>query len=84
MPTTIHLSPELLNAVDRTARGLAMSRNRYIVRALERAVQTETGWSADFVERLEAARADPEIQRAADEMRAAIEANRMSKAPPKL
>ena len=58
MSTTIHLPADLLAAVDRQARGLDMSRNRYIVRALERALANETQWSAEFVDELAAARAD--------------------------
>ena len=59
MSTTIHLPSALLAAVDRQARDLDMSRNRYIIRALERALVTETQWSVGFIEELAAARAEP-------------------------
>lgn len=58
MSTTVHLPADLLASVDRQARALAMSRNRYIIRALEQALATETGWSAEFVEELASARSD--------------------------
>ena len=62
MSTTVHLPRGLLASVDRQARALDMSRNRYIIRALERAVATETGWSPEFIEELGAARADAGIE----------------------
>ena len=58
MSTAVHLPPELLATVDRRALDLGVSRNRYIVRALERAVAGETRWSAALVAELVAARAD--------------------------
>jgi predicted DNA-binding protein len=41
MPTTVHLPPELIERVDRRARELGVSRNLYIRRALERAIDEE-------------------------------------------
>ena len=82
MSTTIHLPADLLAAVDRQARGLDMSRNRYIVRALERALANETEWSAEFVDELAAARADVGGRRAFQELRAIVAANRTRKNPP--
>ena len=84
MSTTIHLPSNLLAAVDRQARDLDMSRNRYIIRALERALATETEWSAGFVEELAAARADMEGRRALEELRAAVAAARTRKESPAL
>ena len=84
MSTTIHLPVQLLAAVDRQARDLEMSRNRYIVRALERALATETEWSATFVAELAAARADTEGRRALEELCAAVAASRTRKDPPRL
>lgn len=52
MSTTVHLPPDLLDAVDHRARELGMSRNRYIIRALEQAIDTETRWSSRFREEL--------------------------------
>ena len=38
MPTSVHLPKPLLEAVDRRARALQISRNQLVVRALEREV----------------------------------------------
>ena len=84
MSTTIHLSGDLLAAVDRRAKDLRLTRNRYIVQALERSLHSDTAWSPAFVEELRAARQDRELQRTLAEMRAAIKANRTSKGPPAL
>ena len=84
MTTTVHLPADLLASVDRQARELDMSRNRYVIRALERALETETRWSPAFVEELTAARTDMAGQRALEEVRAAIAANRTRKGPPAL
>ena len=81
MSTTVHLSPTLLHSVDHRATDLGISRNRYIVRALEQALETETRWSAQFKEELEAARSDAEGQQVLEDMRAAISAGRTRKAP---
>jgi len=61
-----------------------LSRNRYIIRALENAIEAETQWSPRFLETLDAARADDEGRQALAEMVAAIGANRTRKAPPTL
>lgn len=84
MPTTVHLASDLLDAVDHRARDLGLSRNRYIIRALERALAEETRWSPRFVEELEAARSDGKGKELIDEMRAAIARGRTRKAPPNL
>ena len=84
MSTTINLPAQLLAAVDRQAKNLEMSRNRYIIRALERSLATETEWSATFVAELAAARADAEGRRALEDLRAAVSANRTRKDPPRL
>jgi predicted transcriptional regulator len=52
MPTTVHIPPALLKSVDRRARALGVSRNRLIVRALERAVTERTGWAPEFLDGL--------------------------------
>ena len=84
MSTTIHLPPDLLASVDHRARELGVSRNRYILRALERALEAETRWSSRFVEELAAARSDDQGRRALEEMVAAVAANRTRKALPAL
>jgi hypothetical protein len=72
----------LLDAVDRRARALRMSRNRLIVKALERELAEEAGWSAGFFEQLSPV--DEATAGAVDEMLAAVRAGRRSKEPRKL
>lgn len=66
----IHLPKPLLTAIGRRARALGISRNRLIVRALERELASGSDWSPGFFERLAAV--DPGIAPAVDEMLAAI------------
>jgi len=84
MSTTVHLPPNLLDSVDHRAKELGVSRNRYVIRALEQALETETRWSQRFVAELEAAESDEEGGEALEELRAVVAANRTSKAPPRL
>lgn len=79
MPTSIHIPKPLLDRVDRRARKLAISRNRFIIRALERDLAAETEWSPDFFERL--GQTEPELQTAVDEMLDGILTHRTRKAP---
>lgn len=80
--TSVHIPKTLLEAVDRRARALRISRNRLIVRALERELGGEGGWSAGFFESLAAT--DQATADAADEMLASIRAARSSKKAPRL
>ena len=48
MPTTVHIPKELLHAVDRRARALKVSRNRFIVRTLEQEVTARNEWTPGF------------------------------------
>ena len=82
MSTTVHVPPDLLASVDRRARELDMSRNRYVVRALERALATETEWRAAFVAKLATAGDDGEGRREPEGLRAAVAAARTRKGPP--
>jgi hypothetical protein len=82
MPTSVHLPKPLLEALDRRARALRISRNRLIVRALERALREGADWSPGFFERLE--QSDPETRDAVDELLVSIRRRRTSKAPPRL
>jgi hypothetical protein len=82
MPTSVHIPKPLLQAVDRRARVLKISRNKLIVQALERELTAGADWPAGFFEKLSSA--DPELVSAVDEMSRAIVANRRSKALMKL
>jgi len=79
MPTSVHIPKALLSAVDRRARRLKISRNRFIVRALERELVQASDWSPDFFDRL--AEIGPADSEAVDEMLSAIRSNRTRKAP---
>lgn len=82
MPTSVHIPKPLLEAVDRRAKVLKISRNRLIVRALEREIGGGGGWSEGFFDRL--GRVDAETVTAADEMLSQIRSSRSSKAPREL
>ncbi|MCK6586235.1 MAG: ribbon-helix-helix protein, CopG family [Polyangiaceae bacterium] len=77
MPTSVHLPKQLLDAVDRRAKALRISRNRLIVRALERELREESDWSPGFFEQLE--QRDPEISAAVDELLDDVRRARRSK-----
>jgi hypothetical protein len=62
MPTTVHVPPHLLERVD--TRALGVSRNRFIVEALEQRLGTKDVWPAELVSMLE----HPVSARAADEL----------------
>jgi hypothetical protein len=79
MPTSIHVPAVLLEAVDRKARSLRISRNQLIVRALEREVQAGTDWSSGFLDRL--SDVGPDTSREVDELLSAVRAARKSRRP---
>ena len=81
MPTSVHIPKPLLAAVDRKARSLKISRNRLIVKALEREI-AERDWPPGFFERLPVL--DEKTQRLFDESMTEVRAQRRSKAPPNL
>lgn len=82
MPTSLHVPKPILDAVDRRARQLKVSRNRFIVRALEKELSRTTQWSPGFFEEL--ARVERGDREAIDEMLTSIRANRRSKKPGQL
>ena len=82
MNTTIRLPAESLAGVDWQARDRDISRKRDLTRTPERAIATETEWSAGFVDGLAAARADVDGCRALEEVRACVASSRTRKEPP--
>ncbi len=82
MPTTVHIPAALLKSVDRRAKVLGLSRNRLIVRALERAISERPGWAPEFLEKLRSV--DDETQTAVDELLVDVKHARHSKKPPSL
>ena len=81
MPTTVHLPTPLLGAVDRKARTLRISRNRLIVRALQREIE-ERAWSPGFFETLLGV--DLGAAAAFGESMAVVRAARRSRTSPRL
>jgi predicted transcriptional regulator len=77
MPTSVHLPKPLLEAVDRRARALRISRNRLIVRALERELNGSGDWSPGFFDQLQAR--DDEVSNAVDELVVHVARARRSK-----
>lgn len=77
MPTSVHLPAELLEAVDKRARALRISRNQLVVRALEREVRGGNDWSPGFFEMLEAV--TPELEGDVDELLGHVRKTRTSK-----
>ena len=84
MPTTVHLPGDLLRAIDKRATEMGVSRNRYIVRALKKAVDEETNWSPAFLRTLEEAARDKDSHAEIHDMVDAIASHRTKKSPPKL
>lgn len=82
MGTSVHVPVELLKAVDRRARALRISRNRLILRALERELEQGSEWSVGFFEKLRAV--DHQTAEDTELMLSAIRRQRRSKEPPKL
>lgn len=77
MATSVHLPKTLLEAVDRKARALRISRNQLVVRALERELREGSDWSTGFFERL--SEKDRDTASAVDEMLREIRKARRSK-----
>jgi predicted transcriptional regulator len=82
--TSVHIPRKILEAVDRRARRLEMSRNRFIVRTLEKELSSasESEWSPEFFTRM--AEIEPGDAVAVDEMLDAIDRRRTRKPPPEL
>jgi hypothetical protein len=77
MPTSVHLPGELLEAVDKRARALKISRNQLVIRALEREVQGGNDWSPGFFEAL--AQTSPELGKDVDDLLSHVRQARRSK-----
>jgi predicted transcriptional regulator len=82
MPTTVHIPAPLLKSVDRRAKALGVSRNRLIVKALERAVSKQSEWAPEFLERLR--HVDDDTVEAVDELLNNVTQARRSKPPREL
>ena len=79
MPTTVHIPAPLLKSVDRRAKALGLSRNRLIVKALEREVSERGEWAPEFLDRLR--QVDEDTSEAVDELLNHVTQARRSKPP---
>ena len=80
MATTVHIPEEILRKVNARAQALNLSRNRFIVNTLEKALDDHGAWSPEFLEFLRGA---PPLD-SGDGFLDSIIANRRSKARPVL
>ena len=76
MVTTVRLPPALLESVDRRARDLGISRNRFIIQTLAKAFEEESAWSQEFLEALAAAADDYDAHEGVAEMLRIISSGR--------
>jgi predicted transcriptional regulator len=79
MATTVHIPAALLKSVDRRAKALGLSRNRLIIRALERVVTERSSWAPEFLDKLRSV--DQDTKAAVDELLSAVTRARHSKRP---
>ncbi len=79
MPTSIHIPDKLLKEADKRALALGISRNRLIVRALERELRAGSDWSPRFFDRMRSI--DHDTAEAARELMSVVKAGRRSKPP---
>jgi hypothetical protein len=79
MATSIHIPEPLLEAVDREAHALDVSRDHLIVRTLEKELAPDSDWSPGFFEKL--SEVDPETAEAVDELLTSVRRARRSKPP---
>jgi hypothetical protein len=82
MATSVHLPRSLLEAVDRKARTLRISRNQLVIRALEQDLHGSAGWSPGFFDRL--AEVEPDTAEDVDSLVRAVRNARRSKPPRRL
>ena len=80
--TSIHVPKALLQAVDRRARALRVSRNQLVRQALEHEVRGGLDWSPTFFDRLLAV--EPTTASDVDDLLTAVVRARRSKSPTKL
>ncbi len=80
--TSIRLPDELIDALDRRAAALGLTRSQLIVQAVEQALEEYSAWSPAFLKAIGTPR--PELEEHADEMMDAIRARRSRKETPGL
>jgi hypothetical protein len=77
MMISIQIHEQLLKRADQRAQSLGISRDRFIVRAVERELHTNSDWSAGFFDRLQDV--DQGTADAVEEMMSGIRTGRRSK-----
>jgi len=80
MATTVHIPKPVLERVDERAKALNLSRNRFIIVALEKALAEQGAWSPEFLESIKKL---PELE-PLDDLLEIIRTHRKSKSPPQL
>lgn len=80
MATTVHIPSDLLLAVDQRAKRLKLSRNRFVVEALKKALAERSEWSPGFIESISEPFAHVDVL---DDMSHAIRRSRTTKKAPK-
>ncbi|GEM_PF-4688759 len=80
--TSVRLPAELLDALDRRAATLGLTRSQLIVQAVEQALEEYSAWSPKFLKAI--GTPHPELEGAVHEMMAAIRARRSRKEAPDL
>lgn len=80
--TSIRFPAELVEALDRRAAALGLTRTEVIIQAVERALEEQSAWSPAFIKAIGTPRRDLEV--AADEMMEAIRSARTRSERPRL
>jgi len=80
--TSVRLPETLIDALDRRAAALGLTRSQLIIRAVEQTLEEHSAWSPGFLKAIGTSR--PELEEAVDEMMDAIRARRSRNAAPGL
>ncbi len=80
--TSVRLPEELIDALDRRAAALGLTRSQLIVQAVEQALEEHSAWSPAFLKAIGTPR--PGLEETADAMMDAIRALRSRNEPPRL
>jgi hypothetical protein len=80
--TSVRLPETLIDALDRRAAALGLTRSQLIIRAVEQALEEHSAWSPAFLKAIGTPR--PELEQAATEMMNAIRARRSRNTAPGL
>ncbi len=80
--TSIRLPEELVEALDKRAAALGVTRSQLTIEAVERALQDQSAWSSAFLKAIETPR--PELEEVADEVMDAIREHRSRSDAPDL